>query len=64
MEEPIPSFIPISHQFNEAVRPLEVKEQYLTNTSNVSIIQPVLLATREPPPLLLPYMEQLQLVVH
>ena len=61
MEEPIPSFIPISHHSNEAARP-EMKEHYLTNTNSVSFIQPVLLATREPPPLL-PNMEQLQLVV-
>ena len=61
MEEPIPSFIPISHHSNETAR-LEMKEYYLTNTNSVSFIQPVPLATREPPPLL-PNMEQLQLVV-
>ena len=57
MEEPIPSFIPISHHSNETARP-EMKEHYLTNTNSVSFIQPVPLATREPPPLL-PNMEQL-----
>ena len=61
MEEPIPSFIPISHHSNETTR-LEMKEHYLMNTNSVSFIQPVPLATREPPPLL-PNMEQLQLVV-
>ena len=61
MEEPIPSFIPISHHSNETARP-KMKEHYLTNTNSVSFIQPVPLATREPPPLL-PNMEQLQLVV-
>ena len=52
MEEPIPSFILITHQPNEAPRPLEMKEHYLTNTNSVSFIQPTPLATREPPPLL------------
>ena len=61
MEEPIPSFIPISHHSNETARP-EMKEHYLTNTNSVSFIQLVSLATCEPPPLL-PNMEQLQLVV-
>ena len=61
MEEPIPSFIPISHHSNETARP-EMKEHYLTNTNSVSFIQPIPLATCEPPPLL-PNMEQLQLVV-
>ena len=63
VEEPIPSFIPIIHQPNEATRLSEVKEQYLTTTSTVPILQPVLLATREPPPLVLPSMNQLQLVI-
>ena len=57
MEEPIPSFIPISHQPKEAAR-LEMKEHYLMNTNSISFIQPVPLATCEPPPLL-PNMEQL-----
>ena len=48
MEEPIPSFIPITHQPNEAPRPPEMKEHYLTNTNSVSFIQPTPLATREP----------------
>ena len=61
MEEPIPSFIPISHQSNEAARP-EMKENYLTNTNSVSFIQPTPLATREPPPLLIST-DQLQLVI-
>ena len=63
MEEPIPSFILIIHQSNKAARPLEMKEHYLTNTNSVSFIQPVPLATQKPPPLLLPNMEELQLVV-
>ena len=58
MEEPIPSFIPISHQSNDAARSPEMKEHYLTNTNSVSFIQPIPLVTREPPPLL-PNMEQL-----
>ena len=62
MKEPIPSFIPITHQPNEAPRPLEMKEHYLTNTNSVSFIQPTSLATHEPPPLLIS-MNQLQLVI-
>ena len=62
MEEPIPSFIPITHQPNKALRPPEIKEHYLTNTNSVSFIQPTPLATREPPPLLTS-MDQLQLVI-
>ena len=58
MEEPIPSFIPITHQSSDAARSPKMKERYLTNTNSVSFIQLVLLATREPPPLL-PNMEQL-----
>ena len=61
MEEPIPSFIPITHQPNEAPRPPEMKEHYL-NTNSVSFIQPTSLATRESPPLLTS-MDQLQLVI-
>ena len=63
VEEPIPSFIPIIHQLGEATRLLEVKERYLTTTSTVLILQPVPLATRELPPLVLPSMNQLQLVI-
>ena len=62
MEEPIPSFIPITHQPNEAPRPPEMKEHYLTNTNSISFIQPTPLATREPPPLLTS-MDQLQLMI-
>ena len=62
MEEPIPSFIPITHQPNEAPKPPEMKEHYLTNTNSISFIQPTPLATREPPPLLTS-MDQLQLVI-
>ena len=62
MKEPIPSFIPITHQPNEAPRPPEMKEHYLINTNSVSFIQPTPLATREPPPLLTS-MDQLQLVI-
>ena len=58
MEEPICSFIPISHQSNDAARSPEMKELYLINTNSVSFIQPVPLAIHEPPPLL-PNMEQL-----
>ena len=63
IEEPIPSFIPIIHQPNEATRPSKVKERYLTTTSTVPILQPMPLTTREPPPLVLPSMDQLQLVI-
>ena len=63
VEESIPSFIPIIHQPSKATRPLEVKERYLTTTNIVPILQPVPLATCEPPPLVLPNMDQLQLVI-
>ena len=36
MEEPIPSFIPISHQSTEIARP-EMKEHYLTNTNSDAV---------------------------
>ena len=49
IEEPIPSFIPIIHQPSEATRPSDVKKQYLTSTCTVPILQPIPLATREPP---------------
>ena len=63
IKEPIPSFIPIIHQPSEATRPSEVKEQYLTTTSIVPILQLIPLATHEPPPLVLLSMDQLQLVI-
>ena len=63
IEEHIPSFIPIIHQPSEATRPSEIKERYLTITNTVPILQLVPLATREPPPLVLPSMDQLQLVI-
>ena len=63
VEEPIPSFIPIIHQLSKATRPSEVKERYLTTTSTVPILQLVPLAIREPLPLVLPSMDQLQLVI-
>ena len=63
IEEPIPSFIPIIHQPSKATRLSEGKERYMTTTSTVPILQPVPLATCEPPPLVLPNMDQLQLVI-
>ena len=64
IKEPILSFISIVHQPSKVIRQLEVKERYLTTTSSiVPILQVVLLATCEPPPLVLPSMDQLQFVI-
>ena len=63
IKEPIPSFIPSILQPNKATRPSEVKERHLSTTSTVPILQPILLTTCEPPPLVLPSINQLQLII-